>query len=92
MDTVIIDGVIRKKNRVLSTVTANPMTETGVSAEQDLDWSHTRDKLIDSYDDINQRISELSINKARDMMVETWHIDTSKFVDVQSTEALRTPS
>lgn len=83
VDTVIIDGVIRKERGMLSAVAANPVTEAGISVEQSLDWNHVRDKLSKTCDNIRTRVNELSIDKARDMMVESWHIDTSKFIDAE---------
>lgn len=85
MDTVIVDGIIRKGKKTLTTVTANTMDEMGVSVEQRLGWNEIQEELNMSYDNISKRINEVSMEKARDMMIKTWHIDISKFVDVQLT-------
>ncbi|KAH0832648.1 amidohydrolase family protein [Fonsecaea pedrosoi] len=97
IDTVIVDGVVRKRaGKLLVTpvgrhVTASQANIRGTAAGEavseaatvHLEWTQIADRVRRSQREIQSRIDGLSLDKARDMMLSAYHTDLSRLVDAR---------
>jgi cytosine/adenosine deaminase-related metal-dependent hydrolase len=78
IETVIVNGVIRKEKGRLSTTTVDPsISSIGRST---LDWDEIATELIKSRSEIQKRIEKLGMEVGKKTLIQSFHIDESKFV------------
>lgn len=81
IDTVIVDGIIRKKYGKLLPVSIDGAARqvTGKSA---LDWTAVARKIVDSRAKMQGEIDKIDFEQASDALHKLFHVDESRIVDV----------
>ncbi|KFY72790.1 hypothetical protein V499_07087 [Pseudogymnoascus sp. VKM F-103] len=75
VETVIVDGVVRKRGGKL----------VGVELEggERLEWEGVAEKVERSREEVQRRIEGVNLEKARELVVGMWHVDESKIKAVE---------
>lgn len=88
IDTVIVDGVVRKKAGRLVDLGNHELAGAGglykmqtVSDAAQLSWDEVADKLLRSRERIQEKIDRIDLVKAKAEWMEAVHIDSAGFVD-----------
>jgi cytosine/adenosine deaminase-related metal-dependent hydrolase len=73
IETVIIDGIVRKEAGHLLPIKAE--SEIALGGEKQLAWKDVAQNLVSSRERIQSKIDKLDIEAGRKMLMEMWHID-----------------
>jgi len=82
IDTVIIDGVIRKRNGKLLPVMVDAAARN-VTDEATLDWVTVARRIISSRARMQTEIDKMDFEHISDALFKVFHIDESRLVDVK---------
>ncbi|OAP63595.1 hypothetical protein AYL99_02822 [Fonsecaea erecta] len=84
IEYVIVDGVVRKRaGKLASTHISGHASQSAAGAGTILEWRQIAEQVRRSQREIQARIDGLSAEKARDMMLSTFHTDLSRLVDAE---------
>lgn len=84
VDTVIVDGHVRKRNGKLVEVEVNVTGSTGENKpKRRLGWRAIAAELVVSQSAIQKRIDAISLEKGRELFLGTVGVDASQFVPVE---------
>ena len=81
IETVIIDGVIRKENGRLLPVTID--SKAAGDVRKDVEWSQVAKQVSKSRNQVQNKVEKLNIDAGKRMLINLWHIDASKIVPVK---------
>lgn len=85
VETVIVNGVVRKRGGKLVAAKAGFVGagDDAAKAEEKktMEWGQIADQVRRSQKDIQARIDGLNLEKAREMLLNMFYVDTSKLVD-----------
>jgi hypothetical protein len=81
IDTVIIDGIVRKEAGRLLPIKAE--SKIALGGEKQLAWNDVAKNLVRSRERIQSKIDKLDIEAAREMLIRSWHIDPKAFEPVK---------
>lgn len=82
IDTVIVDGVVRKRNGVLLPVTVDDAAKE-VTGEEVLGWTAVARKVVSSREKMQTEIDKIDFKEASDALLKRFHIDEARLVDVK---------
>jgi hypothetical protein len=80
IDTVIINGVVRKENGHLLPIDVSSQKALGGNSV--LQWSDVAKHLSQSRKDIQVRVEKCDVEVARKALIGMWHIDPNAFEPV----------
>lgn len=81
VETVIIDGIIRKRDGKLLPSTVDDTAKTTVGHDS-LEWSTIAQKVLASRSRMQVEMAKIDYAEARETLMDLWHVDKSKHVDV----------
>jgi cytosine/adenosine deaminase-related metal-dependent hydrolase len=81
IETVIIDGIVRKEAGRLLPIKAK--SEIALGGEKQLAWKDVAQNLVSSRERIQSKIDKLDIEAGRKMLIGRWHIDPKVFEPVK---------
>lgn len=85
VETVIVDGVVRKRaGKLVATNAGFAGAGSGGGAtgkKTKMEWGDIADEVRRSQKDIQARIDGLNLEKAREMLLDMFYVDASKLVD-----------
>jgi hypothetical protein len=81
IDTVIVDGVVRKRNGKVLSVTVDAAAKKAIGKET-LEWGTVAKEIVASREKMQSEIEKIDFEEALASMLQMWHIDTSKLVGV----------
>jgi formylmethanofuran dehydrogenase subunit A len=85
IEMVIVDGVVRKKQRVLEDVDlkseANQMWDGVKELGQKLTWKDVSREVVNKRVELQKRVEKLDMDAARKGVIEGFHIDPNLIVD-----------
>ncbi|KAH7079888.1 hypothetical protein BKA63DRAFT_229945 [Paraphoma chrysanthemicola] len=80
IDTVIVDGVIRKKDGKLLPVKVDEVARNPIGKDE-LAWSGVAKEIVASREKMQAEIAKVDLEEAVASLMKMWYIDTSKLVD-----------
>ncbi|OQV09033.1 hypothetical protein CLAIMM_13215 [Cladophialophora immunda] len=83
IEYVLVDGVVRKRAGKLVSTRVGSHTGEKTGGARDMEWSEIAEQVRRSQREIQGRIDGLSLEKARDMMLSTYHTDLARLVDAE---------
>jgi cytosine/adenosine deaminase-related metal-dependent hydrolase len=81
IDTVIVDGIIRKKDGKLLPVSVDEAARQ-VTGETALDWTTVARKVVSSRAKMQKEMDKIDFAQASDALHKLFHVDESRIVDV----------
>lgn len=81
IDTVIVDGIIRKKDGKLLPVSVDEAARQ-VTGESVLDWTTVARKVVSSRAKMQKDLDKIDFAQASDALHKLFHVDASRIVDV----------
>ena len=77
IDTVIVNGVVRKENGHLLPI--DVLSQKALGGNSVLQWSDVAKHLCESRKDIQVRVEKCDVEVAQKALIGMWHIDPSAF-------------
>ena len=81
IDTVIVDGIIRKKDGKLLAVSVDGAAQQ-VTGETELDWTAIARKVVSSRARMQEEVDKIDFAEASNALHKLFHVDESRIVDV----------
>jgi hypothetical protein len=81
IETVIVDGIVRKRDGKLLPVDVDGAAKETISKES-LEWGGIAREIVSSRSKMQEEISKIDYEEARESLMKLWHVDQSKLVDV----------
>jgi hypothetical protein len=81
IETVIIDGIIRKQNGKLLTVTVDAAAQ-GTTGDESLSWAAVAKKVVESRAQMQGEMNKIDFEKVSAALLKLFHFDESRLVDV----------
>ncbi|KAJ4988123.1 amidohydrolase [Stagonosporopsis vannaccii] len=82
IDTVIVDGIVRKRNGKLLSVTVDAEARQATS-EATLDWTTVAKRVVSSRARMQREIEKMDFKRTSEALFKVFHIDESRIVDVR---------
>lgn len=79
IDTVIVDGIARKKDGKLLSVRVDESARPVINKEK-LDWADIARRIVSSREKMQKDMAKIDYDEAFNSLVKTWHVDATKFV------------
>lgn len=81
IETVIVDGIVRKRNWQLLPVKIDEAAKTTVEHDT-LEWSNIAKEIVASRARMQVDLAKIDYAEAREALMTMWHVDKSKLVDI----------
>jgi cytosine/adenosine deaminase-related metal-dependent hydrolase len=81
IDTVIVDGIVRKRDGKLLPVLVDAGAKSVVEKET-LEWSTIAKEIVESRAEIQKEIDKIDFEEAVASLIKLWYVDTSKLINV----------
>ncbi len=81
VDTVIVNGVVRKEGGRLLPIKAK--SNIALGGEKQLNWGDVAEKLVGSRKVVQGKIDKTDIDAAKKALIGMWHIDPTAFQTVE---------
>ncbi|KAL1591356.1 hypothetical protein SLS60_012055 [Paraconiothyrium brasiliense] len=82
IESVIIDGIFRKKDGQLLSVEVDPSAKEA-TGRQALDWMAVARKVVTSRERMQQEIEKIDFEEAKNTLLKLFHVDEERLVDVK---------
>lgn len=80
IDTVIVDGIVRKKDGKLSPVSVEQAAK-GIGASGTLEWIDIAKEVVKSREVMQKEIEKVDVAEGMSSLMKKWHIDEALLVD-----------
>lgn len=81
IETVFVDGVARKKDGKLVTVSVDEGARSAIGKDT-LEWNGIAREIVSSRARMQKEMEKIDYEEGRAAVVRTWYLDENKFVDV----------
>ncbi|OMP82604.1 hypothetical protein BK809_0006914 [Diplodia seriata] len=82
VEVVVVDGVVRKRwGRLVEGLVVGEDVRAVVGGAETVGWGDVARELAESRKALKGKCEGVDWEKAREVLMETWHIDASKVVD-----------